>query len=68
LEINKMPNTDGDDDIARLRRHIRAVEAELDEVWHLFGMMPPVRQDSGGTSVRTMRDDSGRRMFDRGAA
>jgi hypothetical protein len=68
LEINKMANnTDGDDDVARLRRHCKAIEAELDAVWLLFGLQPPARVDGGGISVRATRDDSGRRVFDRGA-
>jgi hypothetical protein len=68
LEINKMANTDGDDDVARLRRHCKAIEAELDAVWLLFGLQPPARVDGGGTNVRATRDSSGRRVFDRGAA
>ena len=62
-----MPDTDEDDDISRLRRHCRALEAELDVLWGMFGQLPPLRRDSGGTSVGAIRNDAGRRVFDRGA-
>jgi hypothetical protein len=62
-----MTNNDGDDDISRLKRHLRAVEAEMDSLWALFGVLPPLRLDGGSTNVRVTRNDAGRLVFDRGA-
>jgi hypothetical protein len=62
-----MTASESDDDIAKLRRHCRALEAELDEIWQLFGMMPPNRLDSGGVNVHSGRDQTGRRVIDRGS-
>jgi hypothetical protein len=55
------------DNIAKLQNHIAALEAELDAIWRLQGMQPPIRMDSGGSKVRESRNDAGRRVYDRGA-
>jgi hypothetical protein len=68
LEINKMANTDGDDDIAtRLERSLLSIHRELDLIWTLHGMRGPERIDSGGPYVEVSRDGGGRWVIDRGA-
>ena len=50
------------DDLAKLARHIEAIEAELNHLWTLFGMREPIRRDVG--AVRSARDDTNRRVFE----
>ena len=50
------------DDIAKLSRHLEAIEAELTELWKLHGMREPIRRDVG--AVRSARDDTNRRVFE----
>ena len=55
------------DDLQKSRNHLAAIEAELDHLWMLHGLRPPLRVDNGGDRVVATRDDAGRRVFDRGA-
>ena len=50
------------DDVAKLSRHLEAIENELNHIWALFGMREPIRRDTG--VVRSARADDNRRIFE----
>jgi hypothetical protein len=51
------------DDIAKLSRHLQAIENELNHLWALHGMREPIRRDVG--ALRTARAESdNRRIFE----
>jgi len=52
------------DDIQKLKNHVAALERELNALWALHGMQPPLSVDSG-QNVTERRNDSGRRVFGR---
>lgn len=53
------------DDIQKLKNHVAALERELNALWALHGMQPPLSVNSGGQNVTERRNDSGRRVFGR---
>ena len=57
-----MPINNTADDVAKLSRHLQAIEAELNHIWELSGMRPPIRRDAG--AVRSARADDNRRIFE----